>query len=244
MAPWAGLDRALDAALAPWTASSSPLAVLFSGGVDSGLLAWELRNRPSTALFTVGLPGARDLDAAETAARTIGLPWSRAVVSEARLEECRRRASDELIGLPAPREGIFLGLAVAVAEAPPGDLLCGQGADELFLGYGHFRGVPEDVAEARAASDLRQLQSDDWPRTVRIAGRFDRRISAPFLEPGFVKAALDVPVAERMPSPVPKAYWRAWARSRGVPPEIADRPKRALQFGTGVDAWLRRRRGT
>jgi asparagine synthase (glutamine-hydrolysing) len=234
------LDRALDDVLAPWKVHHGPLVILFSGGVDSGLLAWELRDRPSTALATIGLRDAPDLLAAEAAARPVGLPWSGTIVSEADLGAALRRMSEELAGLPVSRQSIFLALAVAIDRAPAGDLLCGQGADELFLGYGHFRGVPVDVAAARAAADLDRLLHDDWPRTVRIAGRLGRRVHAPFLEPGFVRAALGIPVVDRMPRPVPKAYWRAWARSRGVPAELADRPKRALQFGTGVDAWLRR----
>jgi asparagine synthase (glutamine-hydrolysing) len=235
------LDRAFDSALAPWKRDGPPVVVLFSGGIDSGVLAWELRRRSSVGLATIGLPGAPDLEAAEASAGRIGLPWSGTVISEEDLEDAFRRMSAELAGLPDPRASIFLALAVAVDRAPAGELLCGQGADELFLGYGHFRGVPVDIATVRAASDLDRLLHDDWPRTVRIADRLGRRIHAPFLDPGFVRTALGIPIAERMPQPVPKALWREWARHRGVPAELADRPKRALQFGSGVDAWLRRR---
>jgi len=64
---------------------------------------------------------------------------------------------------------------------------------------------------------------------------------APFLDPVFVAAATAVPIESRLPTPGAKSLWRAWARSRGLPAAIAERPKRALQYGTGVERWLRRR---
>ncbi|MGP8077753.1 MAG: asparagine synthase C-terminal domain-containing protein [Thermoplasmata archaeon] len=246
-ARWTGaggvLDRAFEAAMRPWKTGDGPLAILFSGGVDSGLLAWELRTRPATALFTVGLPGSLDLEAAGASAKLIGGHWIGATLSDEGLRRILGQASGDLAGLPTYRQSIFLALAAAVERAPAPDLLCGQGADELFLGYAHFRGLGADAAATVAAADLDRLRREDWPQTQQMAERLGHRIHAPFLDPGFVRAALDIPIEERMPRPVPKALFRRWARDRGVPSAIADRPKRALQYGTGIDAWLRRSRG-
>lgn len=239
---WAPLDAAFDLAIAPWRAGAGPLAVLFSGGVDSGLLAWELRNRPSTVLCTVGTPGSPDLVAAGPAARAIGLPWVPCELSDEQLAGIRSRAGAELSAVPPPRRSLFFALAAVTELAAAPELVCGQGADELFLGYYHFRGLGAEAARERAAADLAQLLSDDWPRTVRLAALAGRRLGAPFLDPGFVRASLAVPIELRMPGAAPKRLFRAWARQRGLPAEIAERPKRALQFGSGVDAWWRRER--
>jgi asparagine synthase (glutamine-hydrolysing) len=232
---FASLDAAFDRAIAPWKGGSGPLVVLFSGGVDSGLLAWELRERPELALATTGTAGAPDLRAARESAPAIGAPWHVVPADRATVAEVGARIGSELTELPALTRRILLALGVALAGAPPGPVLCGQGADELFLGYAHYRGLAPEAAAARSASDLAVLVERDWPRTRRIATRLDRSIAAPYLDTGFVRAAQAVPLRSRLPAPVPKSFFRAWARYRGLPPMLADRPKRALQYGSGID---------
>ena len=235
------LDRAVDRALAVWKEPGTPLTVLFSGGVDSGLLAWELRNRDRTTLFTVGVPGAPDLTVAEAAARVLGLPWRGSAVGPADLAESARSWRTELDRRPPGLRGLHLALAVAIERSPPGAILCGQGIDELFLGYAHFRGLTDEAATVRAAADLKRLQEEDWPATQRLADRSARRLEAPFLDPAFISAAVAVPIARRSAGRPTKAFWRGWAAHRGLPPEIGERPKRAMQYGSGIDRWYRSR---
>jgi asparagine synthase (glutamine-hydrolysing) len=237
---WSDLDRAWEGALGERPTSPSPQVILFSGGVDSGLLAWELRNAPATRLFTIGVPGADDLLRAAAAARPIGREWSSAEVHAADLAEIARRLAPEFVGVPGPRRGIFLALALAMQEAPAGPLLVGQGVDELFLGYAHFRGLEAPAAAARAFRDLALLLQEDWPRTVGIARRLGRTVEAPYLEPGFVAAAAAIPIVKRLPAELTKPWFRRWARHRGLPEAIASTPKRAIQYGSGVDRMSRR----
>jgi asparagine synthase (glutamine-hydrolysing) len=238
-AAFAALDHAIDTALGPWKATGPPLVVLFSGGVDSGLLAWELRNRRPLTLFSVGIAGAPDLAAGAAAAGALGIPWQGSTVSPTDLDRTAVALREELGGRPPGLRGLHLALAVAIERAPEGVILCGQGIDELFLGYAHFQEVPVQVAADRAGSDLRRLLEEDWPATVRTAARLGRRIEAPYLHPSFLGAALSLPIARRLPVPVPKGIWRRWTRHRGLPAEIAERPKRAMQYGTGIDRWYR-----
>src|SRR5271170_1987694 len=67
------LDLAMDAALGRLP-SQEPIVVLFSGGVDSGLLGWELRKRRGVTLHTFGLPHSADPIAARRAATLLELP--------------------------------------------------------------------------------------------------------------------------------------------------------------------------
>jgi asparagine synthase (glutamine-hydrolysing) len=238
---WGPLDRAFDDALAPILEARQPLTVLFSGGVDSGLLAWELREAPGVSLFTVGVAGADDLERARAAAPAIGTRWAGRELHDAELVPIVGRLDDELRDVAPPRRGIFVALAAAVAVAPPGVLVCGQGADELFLGYAHFRGLPTEAAGARRHSDLATLVDQDWPRTGRIAAMWGRQVLAPYLDPSFVHVALGLPIVDHVPGALTKPGFRRWASHRGLPPLLADRPKRALQYGSGVDRWLRER---
>jgi asparagine synthase (glutamine-hydrolysing) len=240
---WRALDVAWEEALSPLRAPTGPLVVLFSGGVDSGLLAWELRSGPNVSLFTVGTDGADDLPRSRAAAERLGLPWSAQRLGPEELDAVVAATARELEGVPRPRRGIFLALGAAVSRAPLGTLLVGQGADELFLGYAHYRGLDGVAAARRAGADLDLLLGSDWPRTVAIASRFGRSVLAPYLHPSFVRAALSVPIEARLPLPMPKAWFRAWARQRGLPEPLVSAPKRAIQYGSGVDRLLRRRAG-
>ena len=235
------LDRAWAEAIGTLIQPAGPVAVLYSGGLDSSLIAWELRNRPETVLATVGLPGSSDLVAAADGSGRIGLPWVGTTLGEERLVELRAVHRSALAQLPPSRRSLFLAIAAAVLSAPPGRILCGQGADELFLGYAHFRELSPAEAEARSRRDLDHLLGNDWPWTQRLAQGAGRSVESPYLDPGFVRAAHRVPIIERLPADTPKACLRRLAARRGVPPELVGRPKRALQFGSGIDAWWRRR---
>jgi asparagine synthase (glutamine-hydrolysing) len=226
--------------MSPWIREPRPLVLLFSGGVDSGLLAWELRLRTDVTLSTVGSAGSADLAAARDASRRIGLPWVPGEVSAEEVQSVRDRIACDLADASPVQRSVQTAWAVALARAPPGEVLCGQGPDELFLGYAHYRGLDPESAAHRAASDLADLEEREWPRSRRIAERLGRTVGAPFLDPAFITAARAIPVRDRMGGPVPKELFRRWAMHRGLPEAIAARPKRALQYGSGIDRILAR----
>lgn len=238
------LDRAWAAAAARGNPAPGPVAVLFSGGVDSGLLAWEFRGRAGVTLSTVGVPGSRDLLTAASAAPLLGIPWRGVRIGPEDVRALERELDADLDGLTPTARSVQVAFACAVRAAADGEILCGQGVDELFLGYAHFRGLAPFEAERRALADLHRLRSDDWPRAIRIARRLGRSIAAPFLAREFVDATLGIPISDRMPTVGAKPLFRAWARHRGLPSSIADRPKRALQYGSGIARTLERGRNS
>ena len=237
---YSAMDAALDEAIAPFRTGDAPLAVLFSGGVDSGLLAWELRRRPAVRLVTVGVAGSADLEAAARAATVLGLPSDRVELSEIEVRTAADRASAESRDLPRVARHVLVAFGAALERAPAPSVLCGQGADELFLGYAHFRSLSERAALERSEADLHTLLERDWPRAQALAARNGRRVFAPYLHPGFVAAARAIPIGWRLPGDESKSYFRRWAEHRGLPHAIARRPKRALQYGSGVDRILAR----
>ncbi|MGA8303298.1 MAG: asparagine synthase C-terminal domain-containing protein [Thermoplasmata archaeon] len=237
---WRALDEAFSAAITPWTTGGSPIAVLFSGGVDSGLLAWELRDRPGLVLSTIGSRDSADLRIAAEGAAVIRAQWIPTVVDASEVRTAAERLHHHLDDLTRTTRGVLIAFSLAVEHAPPGAILCGQGVDELFLGYAHFRATDAERAAERARADLRQLLDRDWPRAQRIARELGREIYAPYLDPRFIAAALHISNESRRPLPVPKAFFRRWAMQRGLPASIADRPKRALQFGSGIDRLIPR----
>jgi asparagine synthase (glutamine-hydrolysing) len=229
------LDRAFTGVLRPWVSRDAPVTLLFSGGVDSGLLAWELRHNPSVTLLTVGVHGSTDLRDADESARLIGARWVRSEVTASEVRDVARHVREQVRGLSRTPRNVLVAFAMALDRAPDEGVLCGQGADELFLGYRHFRGLTAAEASDRSEFDLALLRDRDWPRARQIAESMGRTAFAPYLEPTFIEEAQAVPIDRRLPGSNPKAFFRQWAEHRGLPASIATRPKRALQYGSGID---------
>jgi asparagine synthase (glutamine-hydrolysing) len=234
------LDPAFEVAIGPWREAPAPLTLLFSGGVDSGLLAWELRGTPAIELVTIGVAGATDLAAAQRSAELLGLRVRTVEVGEVEIVAASHRWSAVLDGVSPVHRSVLIAFAVALEHSKPGPVLCGQGADELFLGYAHFRELGSRDAAARSEVDLRTLLEADGPRLDRIGSDSGRSVVSPYLAPEFIAAARSLSIEERMPRGLPKGLFRRWAIHRGLPAEIADRPKRALQYGSGVARLLSR----
>jgi asparagine synthase (glutamine-hydrolysing) len=234
------LDAAFDRALDQAVAGESPMAVLFSGGVDSSVVAHGAALRGPVRLRSVGTAGAPDLRDAESGAAILGLPWEGTVVgAEAVVRALRRR---DLAHWPEPARSVLVSLAVAFAACGPGRILVGQGADELFGGYAHFRGLDPTELEARRKRDWSRLTEVDWPETLALAAELGCDLRAPFLDPGFVREAMDVPLRPVAASEPTKPMLRAWAVHRGVPDALTRRRKRAMQFGSGIERIVRKAR--
>jgi len=241
-AVWDSLDAGLEAALGPLRRSELPRTVLFSGGVDSSLLAWELRTHRALHLLTVGTRGSPDLEAGASAASVLGLPVRSAEITPDVVARLVGALERPLAGLDPVGREVLIALAVGIDASSTRLVVAGQGVDELFLGYAHFRGLGPERAAERAREDLDRLLLRDWPRTVEIAELLGHEIVAPYLAPPFRDVAEGIPIERRIPAPEPKSLFRAWARHRGLPERIAMRPKRALQYGSGIGRLVRRRR--
>ena len=237
---YAELDAAWEGSIQPLRLRSGSIGILFSAGVDSSLLAWELHLQPNLSLWTMGGEGSPDLTAGRTGAQLLGLPWTGIVVVPDRVRSAQRRFASALRGLSNVSRDVLLSLALAIEGAAPPLLICGQGVDELFLGYAHYRQLTGPEAELRSREDLSRLHSVDWPMAQAAAKILGKEIVAPYLAPAFERAACRIPIELRLPGDAPKRYFREWAESRGLPLELSRRPKKALQYGSGVAALARK----
>jgi asparagine synthase (glutamine-hydrolysing) len=215
------------------------ISLLYSGGLDSSVIAHTLRSKRPT-LVTVGAIGAADVRSATEGAQLLDLPLVVRTLSEEDVGAALRKWGPHLEGTDETSRLVALGIGLATEAAPDRRVLCGQGADELFLGYAHFAGIPTPDVEQRARLDWQRLIDRDWPRAQALASTLDRELASPYLDPAFVDYVRAIPIEERLGGGERKSVLRGLARSIGVPTILVERPKKALQFGSGLSRLLRR----
>ena len=208
-------------------------AVAFSGGVDSAVLASAL----DVPLYVAGFPGGHDLESARSAASVLDRELvvvelthealTRAIPTVATATN-RTNAMDVAIGLP-----LFL-----VAERAASDghdrLVLGQGADELFGGYEKVAQVDHRVAATTVRGAVREVIGtlpDGLERDVLATRAAGIEPIAPLLDDRLVRVALSLGDDLLVRDGVRKWAFREAAREF-VPDAVAEREKKALQYGS------------
>jgi len=237
------LANALSLAVETSLRSPRRAWVLFSGGLDSSVLAKLAgEKRPDIRLLTIGTRESGDARSAPDVANEIGLPLDFIELNEHNLPGLEERA------MPFSRTRMDLELAIPLVAACEfargGLLLSGSGAEELFLGYArHARAFEsgEDLERIRR-DELSTIRHRDLNRNEALARAHDVELALPFLHPLVIDAALRLPAKLNFSDGKRKFILRLVARMLGVPESALSRPKRALQYSSGVHKMLRRMR--
>jgi asparagine synthase (glutamine-hydrolysing) len=241
----AALERVERAVLDSTQAvTSEDLAVAFSGGVDSAVVASGV---PDAPLYVAGFEGCHDVAAAREAATAMDREL-RVVEIE---HEDLTRAVPEIVAATGRRNPMDVTIALPlylVAERVAADgydrLALGQGADELFGGYAKVvepheddrvdadtvRGARREIVQSLPA----QLERDVL--TLRAAGV---EPVTPLLHDDVIAAALALP-GEVIATPEERKIALRDAAAGVVPDSVRTADKKAVQYGTYVSRELDR----
>ncbi|ABN07005.1 asparagine synthase [Methanocorpusculum labreanum Z] len=225
------LDEAIQTAVS--LRASDDAVTTLSGGVDSSLVA-ALAGLPCIA---VGLSGSHDLIAAQQTAEILDLPIT---VKEIGIDDIRAALDDvlEIIPRVTPLDveigitGYFI--AALAKETGAKRILTGQAADELFGGYARY-GRSSDLRadlEADFAGLVQQRERD-----AAVASHFGVWYSLPFMDERVVRASRTFSPEELVKGDLRKIAIRSVA-AKHLPEEIAWRPKKAMQYGSGISSAL------
>ena len=244
------LQRLLEESTRERLLDVEKVGVAFSGGLDSSVIA-RLAQRCgiSVNLISVGLEGQPELVHAKEAAKALCLPI---IVQTFKMADVEKALSKALWLIEEPS---VMKVCVAIplfwtakvaSKLGYCVLLAGQGADELFGGYHRYltlyaRCGIEKVAEAIYSDTItsyeRNFQRDEPVSTFHKVG-----LRLPFVDTSVVDFALSLPVDLKVESEgddLRKRVLRQVARNLGISASIADKPKKSIQFATGVDRALR-----
>jgi asparagine synthase (glutamine-hydrolysing) len=145
------------------------------------------------------------------------------------------------VGIP------FYWTAEKTADAGFKILLAGQGADELFGGYqryvNEYLSNGEETARKTMFTDVSKLHENNIERDRKICAYHDVELRLPFASFPIAQFAVSLPVDVKIGktlSSLRKLVLRKAAENMGLPPSIAEKPKRAVQYATGVNGALKK----
>jgi asparagine synthase (glutamine-hydrolysing) len=226
------------------------VAVAFSGGLDSGVLAVLAQECiRKVNLITVSLESQSELQRAKEAAKVLGLPLHIETYGVADVE----RALEIVLWLIEEPNVMKASIAIpffwaAETSSKTGCrvLLAGQGADELFGGYhrylNQYKRSGAETVQKSMFNDLMRSYEVNFQRDEPVCAYHGVELRLPYVDYEVARFALSLPLDQKIDSPTDplrKRILRLVAKNLGLPESLVNRPKKAIQYATGVDKALR-----
>lgn len=226
-----------------------PIAVAYSGGVDSSLLATICRRSgiPVT-LLTVGFPQSHDICFSKAIASRLGLDHRLNEIEEndfyKNLTEVIKKVNSENISHIENCIAFFY-IAKFAQEEGFRTVLSANGCDELFCGYDVYRTTfNQGMARIMKLMEEKILNEFKLVREIdKVVNEFGIRIRQPFLSSKFIAFSRDIPIEEKILGSddfLRKRILRKVAGSLEVPMESTIKQKKAMQYGTEIHKKVRK----
>lgn len=211
------LRWAIDRAVQRRVVADVPIAMLLSGGLDSSIVYRLARGHTDAIRVYHVENGEQDREAAEA----VLPPGDR--METVRLESYLGVEAVSVLQEPIDLGSLVPQYALSRAVRQSSDarvVLTGDGADELFGGYGRSQRY-----DSQASDVWHELVAWHLPRLDRVMMRQQLEVRSPFLSRDVVSIALGLPRAERTGKKILRDLFRD-----DLPEGIADREKVPLRM--------------
>ena len=229
------------------------VGVIFSGGVDSSYLVLLLKeiseNVPlKIKLYAVGVEESKDVEAAIYASKFLNLDLEICEVTEELIRDALPHVVKAIGDDNLMKVGVGLTTYFAtelVAKDGIKVAISGQGADELFGGYKRYlKSFVDGSLNWTLREDMSNMYHVNLERDDACSMLNSVELRLPFLDKTLVELVLNIPDNKKIVSmhdDMRKSILRKLAFEEGLDYEIAYRPKKAAQYGTGIDKILRKK---
>ena len=224
-----------------------PFGILFSGGVDSTLIAYICKKHNyKFTCFTIGLKNSQDVEYAKIIAEKYNFNLKYKILT---LEEFEKIIK-ETIKILQTNEIVWVSVGAvlyATAKLALQDgirvLFSGLGSEELFAGYQrHEEALKNNDFEAvhkESWNGLKNMWTRDLLRDSKITHQLNIELKTPYMDENLIKAAMDINPIYKIDKEQKKIILREIAEDLGLEKEFAQRKKKAAQYGSnfvkGID---------
>ena len=225
-------------------------SLAFSGGLDSSIIAFLMKECGiNPLLISVGLEGTKELEYAEKIAEEIDLPFVAETYTLDDVEETLLKVLWLIEEANALRAAICIPtfwVAKLSSKLNYQVAFSGQGSDELFAGYYKYLnefGKSKENAEQNLYRDVLKLYENGLEQDEKIYSFHGVEVRFPYVDFDLASFALSLPITLKIESErdsLRKRILRKLAKHIGLPPEVYLKPKKAIQYGTGVNEALKK----
>jgi asparagine synthase (glutamine-hydrolysing) len=237
------LSSSISHAVASSIEGKDKIAILFSGGLDSSLIAYlakSYKNDGQIILYTVGTSESLDLINAKESSNLLGMNWKGIEIQKEEILLAIPELS-KLIGSHHPVKISFeLPFYLALSRINERLIISGQGADELFGGYARYLKMNKEELGKALKNDLRALIEKDIKMDFNIAEHFKKTLITPYLEENVVRITKKIPIEYKVNNNQRKIILKDVALQIGLPFQIVKREKKAAQYSSGIMKELRK----
>jgi asparagine synthase (glutamine-hydrolysing) len=235
------IQEELDEAIRRRAAACKNLTILFSGGIDSALLAHCAREHADVSLVTVGQEGCEDREMAEALESEIGITLQTIDLTTDDIDRYGQELTEAIGGGSVLDFEIAFPFFMAARTKHADLLISGQGADELFGGYHRYnlayKESPQKFEEMQL-NDLSEIGRTNLERDQLAVRAGGSHLTTPYLTPKMIEYALSTETMTKINVRQNKLVLRKIAEKMGLPPSIAERKKKAIQYGCGIHSLL------
>jgi asparagine synthase (glutamine-hydrolysing) len=232
------LCRLLEDSVARRVKGRKRVAVSFSGGLDSSIIALLASRHCEVVLCSAFTENSNDREYTSSASRRLDLEHHGVLVG-------RNDAMHELRSMNLPFQAgpmdralwcLYSTTARMASENRAELILLGQLADELFGGYMKYSlAARESEAEAVRMMEADVAASADraFVRDELACSRFTE-VRFPFADQDVAAFAMGIPLSFKISGGERKAVLRKAASMLGLPDELVRAPKKAAQYSSGL----------
>lgn len=223
----------------------SKLGVIFSGGIDSVLVAKLLQQAGKNIIcYCTGTENSGDMQAAREVAEDMGLELVTTVIDEPMVEDLLPEVIEDVEESGLLQVEVAIPMYLAARRAAEDDIrvmFTGQAADEIWAGYPWYNDVLRDHGYLRLHEklweDLNFLYTDTLEREDKLTMAHSIELRAPYLDRAVIRTAMRTSPRLKIQGPDDhqrKRVHRAAAEELGVPSYLCFRRKDPAQSGSGI----------
>ena len=238
-------EKALLASMKKRTQDFDRVGIIFSGGIDSVIIAWLAKKMVREVIcYTGGIQGSSDIAFARMIAKRLNLKLRVNELTQNEVEQMIPEVINTIEDTNAGQVEVAVPVYAAVKLAHEDGInvmFSGQAADELFGGYSWYTKVVEkegyEKLRDHMTEDMLLLYRETLEREDKITMAHSIEMREPFLDLKVIALSMHIDMKLNVKGAnddFGKHVHRKLAQKLGIPRNIAYRVKEAAQHGSGM----------